>query len=247
MGKYNVAIDSFGITQTRSKHEDTNYIGLTLKLGSLTPMTVVQALGNVNNGTHPVSNVSYNGIDFGQDDTLVFNYVMVNAGSTNIDQARAALEAVGVAWVNGGGPPAPHLASANGIDTDYLVAQLVGIFRSSCDGIVAAEQNQLVFGQLPVFQQTPQPGTHSPSGCGNNSQYTVQWHIAPAVAMPNLGQTIASKQYTDGAEFLSQHGIAITTINGGRGYTAIQTQIPGAGMYVDVKTPISVTLVKTLQ
>jgi hypothetical protein len=243
MGKFNVTVDSFGITQTRSKHEDTNYIALTLKLGSLTPMIpVVQPLGNVNNGTHIVSNVSYSGIDFGQDDTLVFNYVMVNAGSTNIDQVRAVFEAIGPAWVNGGGPPAPHLASANGTDTDYLVAQMVGIFRSSCDGIVAAEQNQLVYGQLPIFQQTPQPGTHSPSGCGNNSQYTVQWHIAPAVAMPDLGTTTSDSKYAAGLNFLKQAGIPVTINNNSRvGYTAVE-QIPGAGIYVDVKTQITVNL-----
>jgi hypothetical protein len=237
MGKFNVTVDSFGITQTRSQHEDTNYIGLTLKLGSLAPTTMVQPLGNVNNGTHPV-NVSFSGIDFGQDDTLVFNYVMVNAGSTNIDQVRAVWEAAGVAWVNGGGPPAPHLASANGIDTDYLVAQLVGIFRSTCDGIVAAEQNQLVFGQLPVFQQTPQPGTHSPSGCGNNSQYSVQWHIAPAVAMPEF----TPQNVTQEVDSLKQAGITNISVTGSGPYV---TQMPDSGIYVDSTNKITVTFSKT--
>jgi hypothetical protein len=241
MGKYNLTVDSFGITQTRSKHQDTNYIALTLKLGMLEPMKpVVQSLGNVNNGTHAVTNVTYPGIDFSQDDTLAFNYVMVNAGSTNIDQVRAAMEVVGPAWVSGGGPAAPHLASANGIDTDYLVAQLVGIFRSPCDGIVAAEQNQLVFGQLPVFQQTPQPGTHSPSGCGNNSQYTVQWHIAPAIAMPDLGAVTTSMQYKAGLEALNQAGIThISTM--GKGINVV-SQTPAAGVYVDSTTVVTVNV-----
>jgi hypothetical protein len=230
MGKFNVTVDSFGITQTRSEHEDTNYIGLTLKLGSLTPMTKVQSLGNVNNGTHPV-NFSFSGIDFGQDDTLVFNYVIMNAGSTNIDQVNAVWENVGAAWANGGGPPAPHLASANGIDTDYLVAQLVGIFRSSCDGIVAAEQNQLVYGQLPISHHTPQPGTHSPSGCGNNSQYAVQWHIAAAVPMPEL----KTKQ---DADKLKSAGFNVHEAGPG---IHVQSQNPGQGVYVDAITPISVT------
>jgi hypothetical protein len=237
MGKFNVTVDSFGITQTRSKHEDTNYIGLTLKLGRLAPMpTVVQSLGNVNNGTHAVSNVSYSGIDFGQDDTLVFNYVMVNAGSTNIDQVRAVLGAVGPAWANGGGPPAPHLASANGIDTDYLVAQLVGIFRSTCDGIVASEQNQLVYGQLPITHQTPQPGTHSPSGCGNNSQYTVQWHILPAVQMPSVeGSSVAEAETRLKNVGITKYG---TTGSG----PIVMRQSPNAGMYVDATNEISLTL-----
>ena len=65
MGKFNVTVDSFGITQTRSKHEDTNYIGLTLALASQAPKTMFQfqSLGNVNKGIHPV-NLSFPGIDF---------------------------------------------------------------------------------------------------------------------------------------------------------------------------------------
>jgi hypothetical protein len=238
MGKFNVTVDSFGITQTRSKHEDTNYIGLTLALASQAPKTMFQfqSLGNVNNGIHPV-NLSFPGIDFDQGDTLIFNYVMVNAGSTNPDQAFAVLQAAGKAWANGGGPPAPHLASANGIDTDYLVAQLVGIFRSTCDGIVAAEQNQLVFGQLPISQQTPQPGTHSPSGCGNNSQYTVQWHIAGAVVMPEFvgpPQNVAQQ-----VQSLKQAGITHISETGSGIYVVSQT--PNPGVYVDATTQITVT------
>ena len=240
MGKFNVTVDSFGITQTRSKHEDTNYIGATLNIGNLTKMFMVQPLGNVNNGTHPV-NLSFSGIDFGQDDTLVFNYIMVNVGSTNIDQVRAALKAAGAAWAEGGGPPAPHLASANGIDTDYLVAQLVGIFRSTCDGIVAAEQNQLAYGQLPISQSTPQPGTHSPSGCGNNSQYTVQWHIAGAVVMPEFEgppQNVAQQ-----VNSLKQAGITNISETGSGIYVVSQT--PNSGVYVDATTKITVTFANT--
>jgi PASTA domain len=243
MAKFNVTIDSIGITQTRSKHEDTNYIGLILKLGSLDPQKpVIQSLGNMNNGNHPV-NLSTGVFDFGQDDTLLFNYVIVNAGSTNIDQVNAVLGATVTAWAKGGGPPAPHLASANGIDTDYLVDQLIGIFRSTCDGIVAAEQNQFVYGQLPISHQTPQPGTHSPSGCGNNSQYTVQWHIAPAVAMPDMGPTLT--QYQAGKTMLNKAGITNISTAGSGSY--VQSQFPEPGVYVDATTKITVTFRKTAQ
>jgi hypothetical protein len=233
MGTFNLTVDSIGITQTRSKHEDTNYIGLLLKPGTMDPMFTVQSLGNMNNGNHPV-NVSIPGFDFGQDDILAFNYLIVNAGSTNLDQARAALKAAEIAWLSGGGPPAPHLASANGIDTDYLVAQLVGIFRSSCDGIVAAEQNQLVYGQLPISHQTPQPGTHSPSGCGNNSQYSVQWHIGAAVTMPEL-------QFKQDADNLKNAGYNVHEAGTG---VYVESQSPQTGDWIDTTTKISVTLGK---
>ena len=242
MAKFNLTVDSFGITQTRSKHEDTNFIGLTWKPGSLGATTVFQPLGNVNNGTHSV-NLSLSGIDINQDDSFVFNYIIVNAGSANSDEVRAALEAVGAAWANGGGPPAPPLTSADGIDTDYLVAQLNGIFRSTCDGIVAAEQNHLTYGQLPIAHQTPQPGTHSPSGCGNNSQYTVHWHIANALLMPD----VTSQSPAQAAATLRSLGFTNVTESGTGMYLVGQTtdigQAPGS--YVDVGEKIILSLSKT--
>jgi hypothetical protein len=239
MAKFNLTVDSFGITQTRSKHEDTDFIGLTWKLGSQQdPTTVFQPLNNVNNGTH-VINVSASGIDIGQDDSLVFNYLIVNAGSANSDEVRAALKAAGAAWVNGGGPPAPPLASADGIDTDYLVAQLNGIFRSSCDGIVAAEQNHLSFGQLPISHQTPQPGTHSPSGCGNNSQYTVHWHIANALLMHN----VKNGPLTQALSTLQKDGFTNVAESGTGDYVVGQNPDPGQApsIYVDAGTKITLT------
>ncbi|SDE96386.1 hypothetical protein [Terriglobus roseus] len=235
MGTFNLTVDSIGITQTRSKHEDTNYLGLLLRLGSLDPMFTIQPLNDMNNGNHVVD-VSIPGFDFGQDDILAFNYLVVNAGSTSPDQARAVLKAAQAAWLSGTGPvpppPAPHLASANGIDTDYLVAQLAGILRSSCDGIVAAEQNQLVFSQLPISHLTSHPGTHSPSGCGNNSQYTVQWHIAPAQVMPPL-------QTKQDADNLKNAGFNVHEAGTG---LYVQNQNPQAGVWIDSTTNISVAL-----
>ena len=163
----------------------------------------------------------------------------MNAGSANSDQVKAALEATGTAWANGGGPPAPHLASANRVDTDYLVAQLVGIFRSTCDGIVAAEQNQLSLGQLPITQNTPQPGTHSPSGCGNNSQYSVQWHIATTPGpMPDVGGLLTTAEAT-----LRKLGLTNFTTSGPGSFVVNQTPSPGAP--VDTTTKITLFTSKT--
>jgi hypothetical protein len=237
MANFNITVDSFGITQTRSKHEDTNFIGMTFKLGTKL-ITAFQSLSNVNNGTHPV-NLSIPDVEIDTGDSFVFNYLIVNAGSANGDQVRAALEATGTAWANGGGPPAPHLASANGVDTDYLVAQLVGIFRSTCDGIVAAEQNQLSFGQLPITQNTPQPGTHSPSGCGNNSQYSVQWHIATTPGpMPDVEGPLTAAEAT-----LRSKGLTNFTPSGTGPYVVNQTPSPNAP--VDTTTKITLFLGKT--
>ena len=72
MANFNITVDSFGITQTRSKHEDTNFIGMTFKLGT-TLNTAFQSLGNVNNGTHPV-NLSIPDVEI---DTAIRSYSII--------------------------------------------------------------------------------------------------------------------------------------------------------------------------
>jgi hypothetical protein len=248
MALLNFTLDSFGITQTRSKHQDTNFAAFTLKLGSSPPTTIVNPIGNVDNGTHPLQ-MSFTGVEVGQDDSFIFNYLIVNAGSATTDEVRAALEAVGVAWSSGGGPPAPHLATANGIDTDWLVAQLNGIFRSTCDGIVAAEQDAFSYGELAALMpnntfshQTPQPGTHSPSGCGNNSQYTVNWHIATALLMPNVfgmpSDTPSHPVTETTVQYLNNLGFPnVSWEKNTKGPVVVQ-QAPQPG-YVDAGTPVT--------
>jgi len=248
MSLFNFTLDSFGITQTRSKHEDTNFAAFTLKLGSSPPTTLFNSVGNVDNGTHPLQ-MSFTGVEIGQDDSFIFNYLIVNAGSATSDEVRAALEAVGAAWSSGGGPAAPHLASANGIDTDWLVAQLNGIFRSTCDGVVAAEQNAFSYGQLVALipnnsfsHQTPQPGTHSPSGCGNNSQYTVNWHIANALLLPDVvgmpSDTPSHPVTLTVVQLLNNDGFPTVSWEKNTKGPLVTQQTPQSG-YVDAGSPVT--------
>jgi hypothetical protein len=41
----------FRITDTRSRHEDTDYVSISLAVGSAAPITKTKAMGNLNNGT----------------------------------------------------------------------------------------------------------------------------------------------------------------------------------------------------
>lgn len=192
MALFNFTLDSFSITQTRSKHEDTNFVAFTLKLGSLDPKPLFKAMGNVNNGTHQVQ-LSFSGIEVGQDDSFLLNYLILNAGSASSAEVQTALQNLGINWANGQGPTPPQTASALGAGHDWFNTELQGILRSKCDGVVAAEQSRFVYGDLlklipntTFTHQTVHAGTHSPSGCGNNSQYTVNWNLAKALQVPDV-------------------------------------------------------------
>jgi hypothetical protein len=65
--------------------------------------------------------------------------------------------------------------------------ELKNILNSkSCDGMVAAEQDHFQYADLAAMtangafiHQTNHPGVRSPSGCGPNSIYVVNWRIEP--------------------------------------------------------------------
>jgi len=48
------SLDSFRITETRSLHNDTDYVSLSITVGTNPAVTQTKAMGDVNNGTHDV-------------------------------------------------------------------------------------------------------------------------------------------------------------------------------------------------
>ena len=72
-------MDSFGITETRSLHNDTDVVFLSATVGANPMVFVSKSMGDVNNGTHPVG-LSLE-VDIPDDDTpVVFNYLILNNG-----------------------------------------------------------------------------------------------------------------------------------------------------------------------
>src|SRR3954470_7347926 len=53
----NFSLDSFRITDTRSRHEDTDFVTVSIAVGNKPAITKTKAMGNVNNGTHPVGRI----------------------------------------------------------------------------------------------------------------------------------------------------------------------------------------------
>jgi hypothetical protein len=192
---FTFALDSFKITDTRSLHEDTNYVSFTLLVksatGAGTPQTLTKKMGDVNNGVHPVK-LSFPRVAVGPTDTVVLNYLIVNTGHRNSSQTVTTLETTGAKQAAADGTAVgaaigsviPRLGTALGALAGWLAGEITELIKANCDGAVAAEQNTFHYNDLasktlpvPFTHTTRHPGPDSPYGCGGNSMYYVTWHI----------------------------------------------------------------------
>jgi len=161
--RYVFRIDDFAITETRSLHEDTDYVteGLTGQPNQ------VKSMGDLNNGTFPVGLSLTAAVDANGKVTL--SYIIVNTakplGSVTSFLRTAALD----------------FGQNFGLN-------LTGILSGGCDGVVA--QGRHTFNGTQLASQTANggvikgndysPGTDSPTGCGSNSRYYVDWSVVAA-------------------------------------------------------------------
>jgi hypothetical protein len=204
---FTFSLDSFRITNTRARHDDTDYAAITLQLktanSATAPQTLSKKIGDVNNGTHAVG-LSFPNIHVDPSQTVVFNYTITNSGHNDESFVDQALEKVGTALAEKGlaaGGTAlgdailPGSGPILGPAASWLGSEIGSILSANCDGVVAVEQITLTYADLVAWtasgtysHETPQPGTDSATGCGSNSMYYVDWSIAkttvPAVAKP---------------------------------------------------------------
>jgi hypothetical protein len=192
---FTFTLASFNITETRSRHDDTDYVSFTLLVksstGSGTPKTLTKSMGDVNNGVHNV-NLSFPNIAIDPSETVVLNYLIVNSGHKSPSEVESGLETAGTklavagATALGGaiGSVIPGFGTILGGAVGFLAGELTGLLDADCDGAVAAEQDTLVYNDLiartangTFSQETKHPGTDSPSGCGSNSVYYVTWFM----------------------------------------------------------------------
>jgi len=197
------SVDSFRITDTRSRHNDTDFVSCTLLVrdasGNGTPQTLNKSMGDVNNGAHAV-NLSFANVAVPVGGSIVFNYLIVNSGHKSESDVDQALEKAGSALAQKGlvaGGTAlgtaifPGLGTILGMVGGWLAGEIGNIMAANCDGPVAAEQITLTQAQLmqetangPYGKETKHPGTDSATGCGSNSMYYVTWHIARGITEP---------------------------------------------------------------
>jgi PASTA domain len=193
---FSFVLDSFQITDTRSLHNDTDYVQFALLVtpqgGEGTPQSMTSLPFDVNNGDHPV-NMSFPNVEVNPTDTVTLSYVILNSGA-NPSAVVSVLENVGIKLLTAVGPDfGQALGSLLGLNFFETLAQQFAILVNvDCDGPVAAERVSFTFNDLvsgtahgALTRTTEHPGTDSPLGCGSNSLYFVTWHVLdPSVAVP---------------------------------------------------------------
>src|SRR4051794_3295309 len=191
-GTYRLSLDSFEILDTRSVHNDTDSIAVTLTVGARPPQTLTMKTGDVNNGTHNVG-LAFAPVNVDLSDFVIFNYLILNSGHADqkaIDDqltgvaktlsakgVQAATEAIGkgLASLVGaviGNAVLPVIGTGLGILAGWVVGGITGWIFADCDGPVAAEQAALTGVQLRtqtlgggvVTHQTSHPGVKSNDG-----------------------------------------------------------------------------------
>ena len=195
---FTFTLDQFKITDTRSRHKDSDYVSFTLmvKTGATNgpAHTLKKSMrATVNNGTFKVG-LSFPNVTVEPDQTVVLNYLIVNSGHKSESEVYSALDTAGSklatsGLVAGGAAlgsliPIPGLGTILGAVGGWLIGKLGGILDPNCDGTVAAEQLVLSYNDLLAktahgnfSHETKHPGSDSADGCGGNSMYYVDWHI----------------------------------------------------------------------
>lgn len=176
---------SITIKNTRSRHEDTDYAFLSLKVGNTQYPTIGKKIGDLNNGDHPIGLV-FTGIQLRDDQTPVtIKWSVINSGHGANQQYQNAFNTAGPVVINQttDGGLAEILKSVFSLGSSLLFA--------NCDGVVVSDQWVGTAHQLYQFMASrnnvPQywtwdsptvvryilhdPGTDSDHGCGSNSDY----------------------------------------------------------------------------
>jgi hypothetical protein len=261
---FTFSLDSFQITDTRSLHNDTDYLTFTLLVtpqgGKGTPQVLTKSMGDVNNGNHLV-NLSFPNVVVNPTDTVTFNYIIANKGnapSTFLGLLKTAginlLTTAGVDLGDSLGSliSLPDLGNLGKPFIQWLAEQIVGVIFANCDGPVAAEQVSYTFPALVAktangtFNHTTQhPGTNSSRGCGGNSFYYVTWHMLDqgvVVPVPNIRvPEVVGGSDTNAAKAVRAAGLVPAP--SGAGHVVLR-QSPNAGTLVFKGSTVSYALTK---
>jgi hypothetical protein len=175
---YVFTLESFQITDTRSRHKDTDHVSFAIKVGDKVYPAKTKDMGDLNNGTYKV-NLSFGPIEVPTPETkVVLTYLILNSGH---DKDKVS------AWLQKGsdGLLAKAESSAGG-DWGTVIKFVGGLglnmVFANCDGWVAGDHITLTGKSLAAFtaphrETRKYPGTDSPRGCGHNSNYQVTWSI----------------------------------------------------------------------
>jgi len=236
----NCSLDSYTITDTRSRHEDTNYCTVSITVGTNDAVTKTQSMGDQNNGTfHPGLGVSAD-VPTDQSVPVVLSYVILNNGhgsqadvEKGIKAALSALGQAGAKAASGAIGPAvgselgailgtavvPLVGTAIGALAGWVTGEVGNILFANCDGVVATGvhiytstdlANQTANGHK-ITETVSHPGTDSEKGCGSNSEYSTATTISSIASITPVFP-LAGKYAAGGAQgpVIAVTGNAIT-------------------------------------
>jgi hypothetical protein len=134
-------LNSFKITETRSLHNDTDYVSLSVRVGTNPPTTVVKSMGDVDNGTHEV-NLSVPNVAVSPSEAVAFTYSIVNAGGiSNFEQTllkagESAAQQLGDQAIQALGKVINSLAPGSGPFIDVIGDAAWGWLAGKIDGFL---------------------------------------------------------------------------------------------------------------
>jgi hypothetical protein len=194
---YTFTVKSFRITDTRSLHEDTDYVSAAVSVNGKQPIKGTPvAMGDLNNGDYPV-NLTIPNVVVGPNDTVAFTYAIVNSGYEKSRLESDLTDAVGIVAMGAGaiggailGAPAAPVGgdiagAAVGMSSGaWFTKKVMGVIFADCDGTVAAADYAWTGSALAkravgmtMTTEDNNKGTDTPDGCGRNSQYYVTWSV----------------------------------------------------------------------
>jgi hypothetical protein len=201
----NFTVPSFALNNTRSLHEDTDYVGIAITQMGREVAPATKRIGNVNNGTHSVNMTVSVPSTYNTSDTFVFSYLVINHGGGKtqdvLNHCTTAMEQPALTTfnaaqaqlvpVNGAQLPkclSTTLRAADDINALWnpIKAAFNHLSSDHCDGPVALDSFSFTGAALNdmilVSQANPfsiiYEGTNSAVGCGSNSHYSVQWFVS---------------------------------------------------------------------
>ena len=209
---FTFTLDSFSITNTRSLHMDTDFVGISVAVGSNPPQTLpTKSMGDLNNGTYTV-NLSIPGVEVAPNEVVAFVYSIVNTGfaqNTVEQKLSAALASAATGGVTegstalgtlvGGAVGGVIMSKIGSLSGAWLGEKLAGFVFANCDGPVAGATHAYTGEQLAhqtangkVFTMVDDnKGTDSADGCGSNSRYSVKWSVS---GRPKLVPILATQE-----------------------------------------------------
>jgi hypothetical protein len=178
MAIYTFELNRYAIVDTRSVHEDTNYVTAALSVNGQpigSPQT--RFMGDQNNGTFPVG-FKWAGVEVPEGGTVVLLYQILNSGHGNHADVERALTAVAETQLGSEDPVDWRVAILK-----WLAANSIKIVFANCDGPIAPpEGRKIVWSSAELKGVAPgttleesvhEHGNNSPPGCGKNSHYVV--------------------------------------------------------------------------